>query len=84
MTTHITDRSSAQPVGPPPAFDPELVPVIEVPTSLRSPDAYRSDNIVEMRKPVPGVETPTPRGSVLVSPHGCLVHRHVPVDTQGL
>ena len=37
MTTHITDRSSAQPVGPPPPFDPELAPVIEVLTSLRSP-----------------------------------------------
>ncbi|MDH6436209.1 hypothetical protein M2158_004749 [Streptomyces sp. SAI-144] len=61
MTTHITDRSSAQPVGPPPPFDPELAPVIEVLTSLRSPDAYRLDNIVEMRKPVPGVETPACR-----------------------
>ncbi|BBJ37565.1 hypothetical protein SSPO_002830 [Streptomyces antimycoticus] len=59
MITHITDRSSAQPVGPPPPFDPELAPVIEILTSLRSPDAYRLDNIVEMRKPVPGVETPT-------------------------
>ncbi|MEU5324445.1 alpha/beta hydrolase [Streptomyces sp. NPDC021056] len=59
MTTHITDRPSAQSVGPPPPFDPELAPVIEVLTSLRSPDAYRLDNIVEMRKPVPGVETPT-------------------------
>ncbi|MFE1841142.1 alpha/beta hydrolase [Streptomyces sviceus] len=59
MTTHISDRSSAQPLGPPPPFDPELASVIEVLTSLRSPDAYRLDNIVEMRKPVPGVETPT-------------------------
>ena len=59
MTTHVTDRSSAQPVGPPPPFDPELAPVIEVLTSLRSPDAYRLDNIVELRKPVPGVETAT-------------------------
>ncbi|GLY38140.1 hypothetical protein Amsp01_041640 [Amycolatopsis sp. NBRC 101858] len=59
MTTHVTDRSSAQPVGPPPPFDPELAPVVEMLTSLRPPDAYRSDNIGEMRKPVPGVETPT-------------------------
>lgn len=59
MTTQVTGRSSAQPVGPPPPFDPELAPVIEILTSLRSPDAYRSDNIIEMRKPVPGVETPT-------------------------
>ncbi|WP_235190676.1 alpha/beta hydrolase [Amycolatopsis rifamycinica] len=28
-------------------------------TSLRPPDAYRPDNIVEMREPVPGVEAPT-------------------------
>jgi hypothetical protein len=59
MTTQITERSSARPVGPPPPFDPELAPVVEVLTSLRPPDAYRSDNIVEMREPVPGVETPT-------------------------
>lgn len=59
MTTHVTGRSSTQQVGPPPPFDPELAPVIEILTSLRSPDAYRSDNIIEMRKPVPGVETPT-------------------------
>jgi hypothetical protein len=59
MTTQVTDRPSAQPVGPPPPFDPELAPIVEMLTSLRPPDAYRSDNIVEMRKPVPGVETPT-------------------------
>lgn len=58
-TTYITDRSSPQPVGPPPSFAPELAPVIEVLTSLRSPNAYRLDNIVEIRKPVPGVEAPT-------------------------
>ena len=66
MTTQITDRSSARPVRPPPPFDPELAPVVEMLSSLRPPDAYRSDNINEMRKPVPGVETPTdevlPRG----------------------
>ncbi|WP_372662656.1 alpha/beta hydrolase [Amycolatopsis kentuckyensis] len=55
MTTQVT----AQPVGPPPPFDPELAPVVEVLTSVRPPDAYRPDNIVEMRKPVPGVQTPT-------------------------
>lgn len=59
MTTQVTDQSSGHTVGPPPPFDPELAPVIEILTSLRSPDAYRSDNIVEMRRPVPGVETPT-------------------------
>lgn len=59
MTTQITDRSSARPVGPPPPFDPELAPVVEILTGMRSPDAYRPDNIVEMRRPVPGVETPT-------------------------
>ncbi|GLY52174.1 alpha/beta hydrolase fold domain-containing protein [Lentzea sp. NBRC 102530] len=59
MTTQVTERSAAQPVGPPPPFDPELAPVLEVLSSLRPPDAYRPDNIVEMRKPVPGVEKPT-------------------------
>jgi acetyl esterase/lipase len=59
MTTQDTDGTSTTPVGPPPPFDPELAPVLEILTSVRSPDAYRSDNIVEMRKPVPGVETPT-------------------------
>ncbi|SDN75979.1 hypothetical protein [Lentzea jiangxiensis] len=54
MTTQVADRSSAQSVGPPPPFDPELAPVVEVLTSLRPPDAYRADNIVEMREPVPG------------------------------
>lgn len=57
--TRIVDRSSASPVGPPPPFDPELAPVVETLTSLRPPDAYRSDNINEMRQPVPGVEIPT-------------------------
>lgn len=59
MTEQVTGRSSARPVGPPPPFDPELAPVLEALTSLRPPDAYRPDNIVEMRAPVPGVETPT-------------------------
>ncbi|WP_035858664.1 alpha/beta hydrolase [Cryptosporangium arvum] len=59
MTTHTTDRSFVQPIGPPPPFDPELAPVVEVLSSLRAPDAYRPDNIVEMRAPVPGVESPT-------------------------
>ncbi|MFD7657478.1 alpha/beta hydrolase [Actinosynnema sp. NPDC059797] len=59
MTEQVTGRSSAQPVGPPPPFDPELAPVLEALTSLRPPDAYRPDNIAEMREPVPGVETPT-------------------------
>ena len=57
MITRTTERSSVQPVGPPPPFDPELAPVVEVLTSLRAPDAYRPDTIVEMREPVPGVET---------------------------
>ena len=38
MTMQITDPSSARPVGPPPPFDPELVPVIEILTGPRSPD----------------------------------------------
>jgi acetyl esterase/lipase len=59
MTTHVTDLSSPQPVGPPPPFDPELVPVADVLTSVRAPDAYRPDTIVEMRRPVPGVPVPT-------------------------
>lgn len=59
MTTRTIDPSSGTPVGPPPPFDPELVPVIEMLTSVRPPDAYRADTIVEMRRPVPGVEKPT-------------------------
>ena len=59
MTTHVTDRPSAQPVGPPPPFDPELAPVVESLATLFPPDAYRPDNIAEMRKPVPGAEKPT-------------------------
>ncbi|MBM2616211.1 alpha/beta hydrolase [Actinoplanes sp. LDG1-06] len=59
MTTHITHPSGAQPVGPPPPFDPELAPVVEMLSSLRAPDAYRPDNIAEMRAPIPGVEAPT-------------------------
>ena len=59
MSTHVTDLSSAQPVGPPPPFDPELAPVADVLTSVRAPDAYRPDTIVEMRRPVPGVPVPT-------------------------
>ncbi|MFD7022044.1 alpha/beta hydrolase [Promicromonospora sukumoe] len=59
MSTPITDRSSTRPVGPPPPFDPELAPVIEILTGLRPPDAYRPDNIAAMRKPVPGVQAPT-------------------------
>jgi len=34
MTTQTTDRSSTRPAGPPPPFDPELAPVIEILTSL--------------------------------------------------
>ena len=45
--------------APPPPFDPELAPVVEVLASLRAPDAYRPDTIIEMRQPVPGVEAPT-------------------------
>jgi hypothetical protein len=37
MTTQVTDRSSAQPVGPPPPFDPELAPVVEMLNGLRPP-----------------------------------------------
>jgi acetyl esterase/lipase len=59
MTTHVTEPSPLPPVGPPPPFDPELAPVVDVLTSTRPPDAYRPDTIVEMRRPVPGVPTPT-------------------------
>lgn len=59
MTTHVTAPSPVQPVGPPPPFDPELAPVLDVLTSIRPPDAYRPDTIVEMRQPVPGIPTPT-------------------------
>ncbi|MEI5674364.1 MULTISPECIES: alpha/beta hydrolase [unclassified Nocardioides] len=43
----------------PPPFDPDLAPVVEALASLRAPDAYRPDTIVEMREPVPGVEAPS-------------------------
>lgn len=43
---------------PAPPFDPELAPVLEMLVSIQPPDAYRSDNITEMRRPVPGVEAP--------------------------
>ena len=59
MTAPVTDLFSAQPVGPPPPFDPELAPIADVLTSMRAPDAYRPDTIVEMRRPVPGVPVPT-------------------------
>ncbi|GAA4701164.1 hypothetical protein GCM10023215_45050 [Pseudonocardia yuanmonensis] len=58
MARNVTEPSTAQPVGPPP-FDPELAPVVDALTSIRPPDAYRPDTIVEMRRPVPGVPTPT-------------------------
>src|SRR5688572_3627223 len=59
MTTQFIDPLSAQKVGPPPPFDAELAPIVEMLATLRPPDAYRPDNIVEMRLPVPGMETPT-------------------------
>ncbi|NHC15373.1 alpha/beta hydrolase, partial [Motilibacter sp. E257] len=59
MARSVTEPSTAQPVGPPPPFDPELAPVVDALTSIRPPDAYRPDTIVEMRQPVPGVPTPT-------------------------
>jgi acetyl esterase/lipase len=55
MTTPSTARPPAAPIGPPPPFDPELVPVLDVLTALQPPDAYRPDTIVAMRRPVPGV-----------------------------
>ena len=58
MTAQVTDRSSTQLAGPPPPFDPELAPVVEMLTGLRPPDAYRSDNIVEMRKLMQTSATP--------------------------
>ena len=59
MSSQVADAASTRPVGPPPPFDSELAPVVEMLVSLRPPDAYRRDNIIEMRQPVPGVETPT-------------------------
>lgn len=59
MTIEGTDPAPARLTGPPPPYDPELAPVVEVLASLRAPDAYRLDNIAEMRQPVPGVEVPT-------------------------
>ncbi|MFG1920656.1 hypothetical protein [Cryptosporangium sp. NPDC048952] len=50
MSSHVV-----VPVGPPPPFDPELAPVVEMLGSVRAPDAYRPDNIAEMRASVPGV-----------------------------
>ncbi len=40
-------------------------------TGLRPPDAYRSDNIVEMHKARPGVETPTDEILCAVAPTAC-------------
>src|SRR4029450_13717363 len=66
MTTNTTNGSTAHQVGTPPPFAPELVPIVNMIARVRPPDAYRPDNIQEMRAPVPGVETPTdevlPRG----------------------
>lgn len=59
MSSQVADAASTRPVGPPPPFDSELAPVVEMLVSLRPPDAYRRDNIIEMRQPVPSVETPT-------------------------
>ncbi|WP_205474811.1 alpha/beta hydrolase [Nocardioides sp. SYSU D00038] len=59
MTSEGPEASPTGLDAPPPPFDPELAPVVEVLASLRAPDAYRPDNIAEMRQPVPGVEPPT-------------------------
>ena len=59
MTMTTTGAPATQLVGPPPRFDPELAPLIEALVRLRAPDAYRPDNIAEMRQPVPGVDAPT-------------------------
>ena len=59
MTTDAPDAPASRSEAPAPPFDPELAPVVEMLVSLRAPDAYRPDNIVEMRQPVPGVEAPT-------------------------
>ncbi|MGW4947244.1 alpha/beta hydrolase [Actinoplanes sp. NPDC004185] len=72
MTTHVPAPSPVQPVGPPPPFDPELAPVLDALTSIRPPDAYRPDTIVEMRRPVPGVPTPT---DDVLSRHGAYLVR---------
>lgn len=58
MTMTTTGAPVTQAVGPPP-FDRELAPLIEALVRLRGPDAYRPDNITEMRQPIPGVEDPT-------------------------
>ena len=57
MTTEVTDATATQPGAQPPPFDRELAPVVVVSVSLRAPDAYRPDNITEMRQPVPGAST---------------------------
>lgn len=67
MTAEAPHASPIRSEAPPPPFDPELAPVIEVLASLRAPDAYRPDNIAEMRQPVPGVEPPT---DAMLSRHG--------------
>lgn len=59
MADAVTRTDAVEQVGPPPPFDPELAPVVEVLVSLRAPDAYRADNIAEMREPVPGLEPTT-------------------------
>jgi hypothetical protein len=54
MTTHITDRSSAQRVEPPPPFDPELAPVLEMLTSLRPPTRTVWTTSLRCASPFPG------------------------------
>ncbi|MHA3704189.1 alpha/beta hydrolase [Jatrophihabitans sp. YIM 134969] len=59
MSTPVETRPDTRPVGPPPPFDPELAPVVELLAGIRAPDAYRLDTIEQMRAPVPGVVSPT-------------------------
>ncbi|MEO9323491.1 alpha/beta hydrolase [Nocardioides sp. C4-1] len=74
MTT-IGAETGPTRTGPPPPFDPELAPVVELVASLRAPDAYRPDNIDEMRRQVPGVEAPS---DAMLSRDGAyLVEEHV-------
>jgi hypothetical protein len=41
MASRVVDAPSTLLVSPPPPFDSELVPVVEMLVSLRRPDAYR-------------------------------------------
>ena len=76
MTTEAIGVPKTQPEAPPPPFDRELAPVVEMLVSLRAPNAYRPDDITEMRRLVPGVEAPTDaalsRGGAYTAEERCI------------